>query len=60
MIKNVLKKTVSCVACRSCEAECAVGAIYVENGNIKINEDKCINCHKCYDVGNSCWRYMSL
>lgn len=60
MIKNVLKKTVSCVACRSCEAECAVGAIYVENGNIKINEDKCINCHKCYDVGNSCWRYMSM
>lgn len=60
MIRNVLKKTISCVGCRSCEAECAVGAIYLDDNKLKINEEKCINCHNCYDVGNSCWRYMSM
>ncbi|MBR6984230.1 MAG: phosphoadenosine phosphosulfate reductase family protein [Ruminococcus sp.] len=62
MIRNVIKKSISCVACRSCEAECSVGAIYMNDSEIKIDEEKCVNCHKCYDEGNgsACWRYMSM
>jgi len=59
-IKAFLKKVSSCIACRSCEAECPTGAITTEEGKIYIDESKCTHCHKCYEIDNSCWRFMSM
>ena len=60
LLKAFMKKALACVACRSCEAECSFEAITVKNGKIKINGDTCTKCRKCYDIDNSCWRFMSM
>lgn len=60
VIKSFLKKVSACIACRSCESECTTGAISVQNGQIVIDNTKCIRCRKCYEIDCSCWRYMSM
>jgi phosphoadenosine phosphosulfate reductase len=60
LLKAFLKKVSACIACRTCEAECTVGAITVMNGNLRINGMKCIKCRKCYDIDYSCWRFKSM
>ncbi len=60
LLKAFMKKVSACIACRSCEAECPVGAITVKNGKLKIDGTKCIKCRKCYDTDNSCWRFKSM
>jgi 3'-phosphoadenosine 5'-phosphosulfate sulfotransferase (PAPS reductase)/FAD synthetase/ferredoxin len=60
ILRSFLKKVSACVACGSCEAECAVGAIAVKNGRIKVDGTRCTKCRKCYDIDNSCWRYFSM
>lgn len=59
--KAVMNKVSACIACRSCEAECSLGAITVNNGKLKIDENVCSKCKTCYDicVGN-CWRFLSM
>jgi len=59
-IRELLRKVSACVACQNCEAECLTGAITVKKGNIEIDGDNCTQCHRCYKVDKSCWRYMSL
>lgn len=61
ILKAFMRKVSACVACRSCEAECSVGAINIKNGKLKVDDTKCIRCRRCYDicVGN-CWRYNSM
>jgi 3'-phosphoadenosine 5'-phosphosulfate sulfotransferase (PAPS reductase)/FAD synthetase/ferredoxin len=61
LIRAMLRKTSSCIGCRTCEAECDFGAISLNNGSIKINGMKCIKCHQCYDINcSNCWRYFSM
>jgi 3'-phosphoadenosine 5'-phosphosulfate sulfotransferase (PAPS reductase)/FAD synthetase/ferredoxin len=60
LLKAFMKKVSACIACRSCEAECSHGAITVDNGKLKIDAAKCTKCRKCYDIDNSCWRFMSM
>jgi 3'-phosphoadenosine 5'-phosphosulfate sulfotransferase (PAPS reductase)/FAD synthetase/ferredoxin len=60
IIKSFLKKVTACVSCRSCEAECLAGAISIKNGKLKIDGNKCTKCRHCYQIDNSCWRYMSM
>lgn len=60
ILKSFMRKASACVACRSCEAECPVGAITVKNGELKIDGVKCIKCRKCYKIDNSCWRFKSM
>jgi 3'-phosphoadenosine 5'-phosphosulfate sulfotransferase (PAPS reductase)/FAD synthetase len=60
LMRAFLRKVSACVACRSCEAECPVGAIIIENGNMNIDGAKCIKCRKCYDIDFSCWRFKSM
>lgn len=60
LLRMLLKKVSGCVGCQSCEAECSFGAIATQDGKLKINGDKCIKCHSCYDIENSCWRYRSM
>jgi 3'-phosphoadenosine 5'-phosphosulfate sulfotransferase (PAPS reductase)/FAD synthetase/ferredoxin len=60
ILRSFLRKVSACVSCRNCEAECSVGAIVFKNGNIKINNIKCTNCRKCYDIDFNCWRFKSM
>lgn len=60
LLRSLLKKVSGCVGCQSCEAECNFGAITVRDGKLKVNGDKCIKCHGCYEIENSCWRYRSM
>jgi phosphoadenosine phosphosulfate reductase len=60
-LKVLMNKVSACIACRCCEAECSFGAITVNNGKLKIDENICSKCKTCYDicVGN-CWRFLSM
>jgi ferredoxin len=37
LLRSFLRKVAACVACRSCEAECQLGAIIIRNGKLKIS-----------------------
>jgi len=60
-IKALMNKVSACIACRCCEAECLLGAITVNKGKLKLDENICSKCKTCYDicVGN-CWRFLSM
>jgi 3'-phosphoadenosine 5'-phosphosulfate sulfotransferase (PAPS reductase)/FAD synthetase/ferredoxin len=61
LFRAFMRKVSGCIACRNCEADCALGAISVKDGKLKIDGAKCINCRKCYDVSvANCWRYNSM
>lgn len=60
ILKAFMKKVSACVACRSCEVECPVGAITIKNGKLKVNGERCTRCRRCYDIDNSCWRFKSM
>jgi phosphoadenosine phosphosulfate reductase len=62
ILRSFFKKVVSCVNCRSCEAECVLGAISSGHRGIEIDANKCIHCRMCYDICNSCscWRFKSM
>lgn len=49
-----MRKYQSCILCGGCLSACPVGAVSHKAGKYMINEDKCINCHKCvshFDTG---------
>jgi len=52
LIKLVAYKTADCVHCRVCEAVCPTNAIDMSKGKVKINKDRCINCHTCLTFTN--------
>ena len=58
-IKNILKKSHSCIACRYCEANCPYGNIRFVNKNVIVS-DSCIKCGLCNNVDNYCLLYNSL
>lgn len=61
VLRSFLRKVSACVVCRSCEAECPVGAMSVKDNKLKISATKCIKCRKCYNSDNNyCWRYKSM
>lgn len=60
IIRSFLHKVSACVACRSCEAECGVGAITIKDGKIKIDAIKCMKCRQCYEIDYACWRFKSM
>lgn len=60
LLRSLFKKVSACVGCQSCEAECNFGAITFMDGKLKVIGDKCVKCHGCYDIENSCWRYRSM
>lgn len=57
-IRSVINKSVACVSCGVCEAECPVGAISF-SPTIRIDEQKCIHCKRCHSVKEGCLRYYS-
>ncbi|MBU3188737.1 phosphoadenosine phosphosulfate reductase family protein [Clostridium bowmanii] len=56
--KIVFKKTVYCVKCGVCEANCIMGYINMENG--LYIDDKCLKCRKCHNIDSGCLVYNSL
>ena len=59
-IKTVIRKSVACIACRNCEAECPTGAISMQNGVLSLDSTLCTRCLRCYEPDLSCWRYKSM
>lgn len=58
LFRSVIIKSLYCVACGACEAECKSKCISMENG-ISIG-DTCTHCYKCHDVHGHCLRYNSI
>lgn len=58
LFKSVIIKSIYCIGCRVCEAECKFNCIHMENG-IEIG-DNCVHCHKCHEVHEHCLRYNSI
>lgn len=47
LIKNVSYKSAYCIRCKVCEVECPSSAITIGDDGVKIDEQKCIHCHRC-------------
>ncbi len=45
---QVIVRAEQCVGCGLCAARCEPGALYMEDGKVKINEDECVFCRKCF------------
>lgn len=58
LFRSVIIKSLYCVACGVCEAECKNKCISMKDG-IMI-ADNCIHCHKCHEVHGHCLRYNSI
>jgi ferredoxin len=60
VLRTVLQKSVACVGCQACEAECPTGALHASNGRVVIDETKCIHCLRCHGMDLGCWRFKSM
>lgn len=58
LMRSVIVKSIYCVGCGVCEAECKFKCIDMTN-EIKIG-DNCKHCHKCHDIHEHCLRYNSI
>jgi phosphoadenosine phosphosulfate reductase len=59
VLKNVFKKSASCIGCRTCEADCHNGCIKMDNGKVQISAN-CVKCLQCHQVEKGCLVYKSL
>lgn len=59
LFKSAIIKSVYCVSCGACVAECKNGCINMENGKLVIS-DQCIHCHSCHNIYSRCLRYNSI
>lgn len=59
LLKNVFRKTASCVACRECQADCPYGCMEFKECQVKIS-DNCYHCAQCHKVDKGCLVYKSL
>ena len=60
ILRKVLQKSVACVGCQACEAECPTGALRANNGGVTIDDINCINCLRCHKIDFGCWRFKSM
>lgn len=58
LFRSVIIKSVYCISCGVCAANCSTGCIDMKNG-IKIS-DSCIHCYQCHDIQEHCLRYNSI
>lgn len=49
LLRRLVYKSTYCVHCEVCEVDCPTGALQVFP-EIKIDTDKCIHCHKCFNT----------
>ncbi len=58
LMRSVIVKSLYCIGCGECEAECKYNCIDMREG-ITIG-DNCSHCYKCHDVKEHCLRYASI
>lgn len=58
LFRSVIIKSIYCVNCGVCAAECKHGCIDMTNG-LKISNE-CVHCHSCHDIHEHCLRYNSI
>ena len=58
LFRSVIIKSLYCVGCGECEAECKFNCIHMQDG-IEIG-DNCKHCYRCHDVREHCLRYASI
>ena len=58
LLKSVIIKSVYCVNCGYCAAECKSGCIDMANG-VHIS-NQCKHCFSCHDIYSHCLRYNSI
>lgn len=58
LFKIIFRKSYFCVYCRTCESSCNNGAMIMNDGKIKINEN-CIHCCNCHKNEHICFSYLS-
>lgn len=58
LFRSVVIKSIYCVACGVCVANCSTGCIDMRDG-LKTS-DKCIHCYQCHDIHEHCLRYNSI
>lgn len=59
LFRFALQKTMACVACSECQAECPTGALSF-SPDISIDSNKCIHCLRCFDPDEGCLRFFSI
>jgi len=57
-IRSVINKSIGCVGCRACEAECPVGAISF-SPIFNVEENRCTHCMKCHAKQDGCLCFFS-
>ena len=60
LFNALLSKSVACVSCQTCEAQCDYGAISYHDEQIAIDAYKCKQCYKCNVSSLNCWRFKSM
>jgi len=58
LFKSCIIKSIYCINCGYCAAECKNGCISMENG-LHIS-DACVHCYSCHDIYAHCLRYNSI
>lgn len=58
LFRSVIVKSLYCISCGVCVAECKNNCIDMSSG-VKIS-DNCVHCHKCHDIHEHCLRYNSI
>ena len=57
-LRRVIHKSLGCVSCQACEAECPFGALKFKP-KLSIDTSKCNHCMKCHSHQDGCIRYFS-
>lgn len=58
--KALILKSIYCIGCRACEAECSEGALQIDRNSVMIDINKCVHCMKCFESDHGCLRAKSL
>ncbi len=60
LFRQCINKSLSCVGCRVCEAECPTQALTFVKNKVEVNLSKCIHCLNCQSMDYGCWRVKSM
>ena len=58
LFRSVIIKSIYCVNCGVCVANCSTGCIDMSSG--LIIGDACVHCYQCHDIHEHCLRYNSI
>jgi 3'-phosphoadenosine 5'-phosphosulfate sulfotransferase (PAPS reductase)/FAD synthetase/ferredoxin len=58
LFRSVIIKSLYCVNCGVCTANCSADCIDMSNG--LVISDKCVHCYQCHDIYQHCLRYNSI